>query len=134
MPTSSSSGLTWITEHWQQLITHPLIAALAGSVMASFHAFPGASRSAKLLNGISSFIVGIYLGPAINEWQGITSERISALIIVAASLGGLILANGFLEYLKTTQALNWPLIGPFLRVLTATNGAPPIDDGGEKRS
>lgn len=99
-----------LAEHWDKIFYHPLAAAVTGAVMAGFHAFPGATRSAKLINGISSFLIGVYLGPAVNEYAGVGSERVQALVIVACALGGLIVANAFLDYLRTTRFSDLPFV------------------------
>ena len=97
-------------DKWQHLIYHPVIASLTGALGAAFHAFPGAATGIKILNGVSSFFIGIYGGPAVVEWRGIESQRIGAAIIIACALGGLIAVNGFLDYLRTTKISDWPIL------------------------
>lgn len=97
-------------DRWQSIIYHPVVASCTGALGAAFHAFPGAARGIKVLNGISSFFIGIYLGPALVEWRGIESMRIGAAIIIACALGGLIAVNGFLDYLRTTRFSDWPVL------------------------
>lgn len=114
-------GVQWVVENWQQVFYHPVVASVAGALAAAFHAFPGASRGAKTINGILSFFIGIYAGPAIVEWREIESTKIAAAIIVACALGGLITANAALEYMRTTKIAQWP----FFRTLLA----PPAEGG-----
>jgi hypothetical protein len=103
-----NSSAQWLIEHWQQVIYHPVIASLTGAIGAYLHAFPGASPSLKAINGVSSFFVGIYLGPSIVEWREILSPRIGAAIIVGCALVGLVAMNAALEYLRSTPIAQWP--------------------------
>ena len=112
----------WFAEHWDKIVTHPLAAALAGSLLASFHAFPGATAGVKAANGISSFVIGIYLGPAVNDYAGVLSERVQALVVVACALGGLLVANAFLSWLRDTRFADLPIIK---RIFGAKEQTPP---------
>jgi len=113
MSQQESSSAQWLIEHWQQVLYHPVIASLAGAIGAAIHAFPGASRSLKAINGVSSFFVGIYLGPSIIEWREIVSPRIGAAVIVGCALGGLVAMNSALDYLRTTPMAQWPVLRNF---------------------
>ena len=110
----SGGGARWVIDHWQQVIYHPLTASLTGAFGAAFHAFPGATPRVKALNGVLSFFIGIYGGPAIIDFRNIESERIGAAIIVMCALGGLIAVNAMLDYLRTTRFVDWPIVKTFL--------------------
>lgn len=65
---------------------------------------------AKAANGISSFVIGVYLGPAVNDYAGVVSERVQALVVVACALGGLLVANAFLAWLRDTRFADLPIV------------------------
>lgn len=110
MPNSEPSLFQWLTDHWQSILQHPVVASLVGSFGSAFYAFPGATGPVKAVNGVFSFFIGIYGGPAIIEWRTIESKHVGALIIVACALGGLIVANAFLEWLRSTKFADYPVI------------------------
>lgn len=110
---NENNWLGSLLDDLQRAMYHPFVASLIGAFGAAVHAFPGATTSAKALNGVSCFFIGIYMGPAVIEWRGIVSEKISAAIIIACALGGLIVVNACLEYLRTTKLANMPFLRSF---------------------
>lgn len=98
-----SAGLGWLNEHWEVLLQHPVVVSLLGSVLAVWHAFPGATYGAKLLNGVSCFFIGIYAGPALNDAMGTESKRVAAAVTLGCAIGGLVFVNGALEWLRATK-------------------------------
>lgn len=122
---SEGGFMASLSANWEQFLLHPLVASLVGSGGAVIYAFPGATRSAKVLNGVFSFFCGIYGGPAFNEWRTIESKRIGAVIIILAAVSGLILLNGFLEWLKGTKFADLPFIRHFIKAPSGQEGAQP---------
>lgn len=110
--------------NWQSIIYHPVVASFTGALGAAFYAFPGATIGIKAMNGIACFFVGIYAGPAIVEWRGVVSAKISAAIIIACALGGLIIVNSCLDYLRKTKIAEMP----FLRGFLGANQPPPTGE------
>ena len=105
----------WMTEHWEQVLQHPIVASALGSLFAAWHAFPGATTAAKAVNGVSCFLIGVYAGPAINDAWGTESKRVAAGVVIACSVGGLVVVNGALDYLRRTPFADLmakvPLVG-----------------------
>jgi hypothetical protein len=107
---TTAAGGSWFLEHWQAVLQHPLVVSALGSCLAVWHAFPGATWGSKAVVGASSFILGIYGGPALNSWWGIQSRHVEALVILGCATGGLIFCNAFLEYLRATRFADLPMI------------------------
>jgi hypothetical protein len=100
----------WLAKHWETVIFHPVFASLIGAMGASVHAFPGATAKAKATNGFLSFFVAIYGGSLLVEWRSLESMKLIGATYAACALGGLIVINGVLEYLRTTKAAQWPIL------------------------
>ena len=129
---TEQSTIGWAAEHWQLVLQHPVVVCLMGSALAAWHAFPGASRGVKFANGVSCFIIGIYAGPAVNEWWGTQSKNVAALVILGCAIGGLIVMNAMLEYLRTTKFAELPFLNRFLGSMPPMSpSAPPAPPKGE---
>lgn len=115
MSGEQQSSAQWLFEHWREVVTHPVVAALAGSAVSVGQSFPGATAWVKMTNGAIAFTLAIYGGPAFNEVRGIESKTVGAFIILMTAICGLILTNTLLEYLKTTKLADLPIIGAFLK-------------------
>jgi hypothetical protein len=116
----------WVAENWQSVFHHPLFVSLVGSAMAAANSFPGATPRTKAWNGVFSFFIGIYAGPAIVSWRQIENSHIAAAIILGCTLGGLVAMSAALEYLRTTPIAGWP----FFRTLLSQPAPPPGGQGG----
>jgi len=87
---------------------HPAVVAALGSILA-LKAIPGTSYLEKLGNVAASFVLAIYLGPALIEYMDITSRKIGAAVIVGIAATGLVVFNGVIDGIKKTDLAAWVL-------------------------
>lgn len=85
---------------------HQFIAAAAGSAVG-LYAVPGESIWARVANILAGFVIAIFAGPALIEYLGITSLRVSAGLIFIVGSTGLVVFNAVVEAVKKMDLAEW---------------------------
>lgn len=85
---------------------HQFIAAAAGSIVG-LYAVPGDTLRSRLANILAGFVIAIFAGPALIEYLGITSLRVSAGIIFITGSTGLVVFNAVIEAVKKMDLAGW---------------------------
>lgn len=87
---------------------HQLVAATAGSVVG-LYAVPGETLRSRVANILAGFVIAIFAGPALVEYLGITSVRVSAGVIFIVGSTGLVVFNACVEAVKKMDIAAWVL-------------------------
>jgi hypothetical protein len=87
------------TNRFAEILTHPAVLGGGGAAI-SLRALPGATKLARFSNWAAGTMIAVVSGPAATEYMGITSARISALIIFTTGIIGLVLFDSVLTGLK----------------------------------
>lgn len=85
------------------ILTDPVVAAAIGAIVG-LRAVPGTSLIEKVINVAASFAVAAYGGSALVEHMGVMNPKLSAGIIFAVGVCGLVVLGGLFEALKKTAA------------------------------
>lgn len=85
---------------------HQFIAAAAGSIVG-LYAVPGDTLRSRLANILAGFVIAIFAGPALIEYLGITSLRVSAGIVFIVGSTGLVVFDAVVEAVKKMDIAEW---------------------------
>lgn len=88
------------------LLTHPVIAAAAGSLVA-LRALPGTSYAEKFANLAAGFAIAAWGGPAIVDWLSIAGPKLASGVIFVCGATGLVAANAVWEGIRHVDLGAW---------------------------
>lgn len=85
-----------------ELATNPFLVSLLGSLLG-LKAWPGINMGEKALNVCLGFAIAIIAGPAIAEYTGVSSPRLTAAITFASGATGLVVFAAIIEGMRQTK-------------------------------
>jgi len=88
--------------NFDTVTSNPYVAALAGAILG-LRAIPGGTTVQRVTNLLFGFLLAVFVGPALVEYQHITSLRLAAGLIFAVGAGGLVAFAAIIDGVRETK-------------------------------